>query len=184
MGFFDQFAHEGKKVDGSEENTTVQTSSFIPGGTRAVAMIESMKWDEYEGHRKVKVQWRLAAGDFAKQVVFQNIDLFAKKFGTQEDDEKKAFRAANVLRRLFMLTGAPIPDSEPTDADFAQLVSKVAGIAIEVWENDQGKSGNWISEIQPSKGFENVTGTEMPNGATGTGDQKGIQPELGGDDEW
>ncbi|AUR91794.1 hypothetical protein NVP1164O_58 [Vibrio phage 1.164.O._10N.261.51.A7] len=180
MGFFDQFAHEGKKVDGSEENATVQTSSIVPGGTKAVAMLESVKWDEYEGNRKVKAQWKIAAGTFTGRVVFQNIELFAKKFGTQEADEKKAFRAANVLKRLFMLTGAPIPDVEPTDADFAQMVGKMAGISIELWEMN-GKSGNWISEIQPSKGFENVDGTEMPTGNTGGTD---TQPELSVDDDW
>lgn len=181
MGFFDQFAHEGKKVDGSEENTVVQTSSTVPGGTKAVSIIEEVRWDEYEGHRKVKVRWKLVAGGFANRVIFQNIDLFAVKYGTQEPDEKKAFRAANVLKRLFMLTGAPIPDAEPTDADFAQMVGKMAGISIELWEMD-GKSGNWVSEIQPSKGFENVDGTELPTGNTGS--QQGSQPSLSDDDDW
>ena len=48
MSFFNQFAFEGKDVDGSEENTVVQQASIIPGGTKAVAMIEEVKWDEYE----------------------------------------------------------------------------------------------------------------------------------------
>ncbi len=167
MSFFNQFAFEGKAVDGSEENTTVQTSSIVPGGTKAVSVLEEIKWDEYEGHRKIKVRWKLAAGEFTGRVVFQNLDLFAKKYGTQEPDENKAFRAANTLKRLFMLTGAPIPDAEPTDADFAQMVGKMAGIAIEVWAMN-GREGNWVSEIQPSKGFENVTGTELPKEQTQT----------------
>lgn len=173
MGFFDQFAQDGKKVDGSEENTIVQTSSFVPGGTRAVAMIEECKWDEYQGHEKIKVRWKLASGGFAKRVVFQNIDIF-------NEDEKKAFRAANVLKRLFMLTGAPIPDSKPSDADFAQMVGKMAGIAIEVWSIN-GKSGNWVSEIQPSKGFEFVDGTEEPEK---TAPAAQSQPSLDANDDW
>ena len=174
MGFFDQFAVDGKKVDGSEENSSVPVALIIPGGTKAVAMIEEVKWDEYQGDRKVKVRWKLASGSFAKRVVFQSIKIFDK-------DENKSFRAANVLRRLFMLTGAPIPDAEPTDADFAQMVGKMAGISIEIWEMD-GKEGNWISEIQPSKGFETVDGEEMPKGNTQP--QQGSQPALGGDDDW
>ena len=186
MGFFDQFAVDGKKVDGSEENSSVPVSSIVPGGTKAVAVIEEVKWDEYEGNRKVKVRWKLASGGFAKRVIFQNIEIFAKDRKTGERDEKKAFRAANVLRRMFMLTGAPIPDSEPTDADFAQMVGKMAGISIEIWEMDN-KSGNWISEIQPSKGFETVDGEEMPTGGSSksSGETSGSkQPSLGGEDDW
>lgn len=174
MGFFDQFAVDGKKVDGSEENSSVQVSSIVPGGTKAIAALEEIKWDEYQGTEKVKVRWKLATTSFAKQVVFQNINLY-------DPDEGKAFRAANVLRRLFMLTGAPIPDSKPTDADFAQMVGKMAGISIEIWEIE-GKSGNWISEIQPSKGFESEDGKDMPTGNTGGGTSN--QPGLDDDDEW
>lgn len=163
MSFFDQFAQDGKKVDGSKENTVVQTSNTIPGGTKAKAIIEEMKWDEYEGHRKVKVRWKLADTSFKGKVTFQNIELFAVDFNTKQPDPKKAFRAANVLKRLFMLTGVPIPDVEPTDADFAQMVGKMAGIGIELWENDQGKNGNWISEIQPTKDFESKDGDQLPN---------------------
>ena len=43
MGFFDQFSQDGKTVDGSEENTTVVTSNILPGGTRAVSIIEEVK---------------------------------------------------------------------------------------------------------------------------------------------
>lgn len=185
MGFFDQFAHEGKKVDGSEENTTVHTSSTLPGGTRAVSVIEEMKWDEYEGVRKIKVRWKLADTDLKGRTTFQNLELYARDRKTGEPDKKKAFRAANVLRRLFMLTGVPVPDAEPTDADFAQMVGKMAGIAIELWEND-GKSGNWVSEIQPAKGFESCVGTEMPSGDTGSvgGKTESKQPELSPDEDW
>ena len=68
-----------------------------------------------------------------------------------------------------------------TDADFAQMVGKMAGISIEIWEIE-GKEGNWVSEIQPSKGFETVDGEEMPKGETSP--QKSNQPSLGGDDDW
>ena len=183
MGFFDQFAHEGKTVDGSEENTTVQTSSIVPGGTKAVAMLEEVKWDEYEGHRKVKARWKLASGGFTGRVIFQNIELYAvDRNNNNEPDPKKSFRAANVLRRLFMLTGASIPDHEPTDADFAQMVGKMAGISIELWEMN-GKSGNWVSEIQPAKGFESVDGTETPT-PNAIDNSQSNQSAVSSDEDW
>lgn len=164
MSFFDKYAFDGKKVDGSAEQSNVQANDFIPGGTRAIANIEEFKWNEFQGKRTIRIRWKLIDGDFKGRVTFQKIDLEPLKDG--KPDEKKAFRQANVLKRLFMLTGATIPDNEPTDADFAQMVGSMAGIAIEVWasigRDGQPASGNWISEIHPTQGFECVTGNKEP----------------------
>ena len=180
MSFFAQFAHDGKTVDGSENNTIVNTSSIILGGTRAPCIVEEMKWNEHEGAKTVQIKWKLMDGDFKGRIFFQKIDIYANKFGTTEPDLKKRFRAANVLQRLFMLLGAQPPQQEPTDADFAVMVGQIAGLAIEVYGMN-GRKGNWVSEIQPAKGFECVTGTEeAPESSAPDGAAGGQQQATGG----
>jgi len=92
MGFFDQFAVDGKKVDGSEENSSVTVASIIPGGTKAVAMIEEVKWDEYQGDRKVRYAGSLQAADL-QSALFSKALRFSTKTKTRHSVQLTYFVA-------------------------------------------------------------------------------------------
>ena len=145
------------EVTGNPDSAFTKTfSGTIPDNTFALAKIESVLNDEFQGIKTIKVEWKIISGDFESKHVFQKIKVF-------DADTKKRHTALNMLKLLFtMFQIKPMHDGPPSDQELARLVAKTAGIKIQEWiitkDNGELASGNYISEVHPADGFQTITG--------------------------
>ena len=120
----------------------------IPDKTGCIGAIEESKWDEYDGERYISLKWRVAKPqEYGNRVVYQKIKLF-------DANSDKADKAKRMLAAIDANAGGKLAKAgvEPDDnALMSALMGKMMAIKVMVWEID-GKKGNWISAVAPSKG--------------------------------
>ena len=140
-------------IDGSVEKAFVQSViQVLPNNTRVLAQIKSFKYinDEYfTGHRII---WKILDGAFKGVEIKHNLK-------TRDNDEGRKFRALNMMRLLYRMFDVPVTSqSMPQDQDLIPFIGYSAGIVIREYVKEKGGTGNWVSEIHSSKGFEQKTG--------------------------
>jgi len=115
----------------------------IPDNTTCTGLIESANWDEYQGHRTIKLTWQVVApAAFKNRKVFQKLDVLA-------NDEKKADKARAMLAAIDFNAGGKLLESDQMPEDLMLmkcLVNKVMQIKVKVWEMND-KKGNWICAV-------------------------------------
>ena len=131
----------GTPIDGSAEHSHTGSFKVIPDGTTAPGIITQAKMVSFDDGNKVyQITYKLVDGEFKSSIVRQKINCF-------DHDPKKRDRAVNMLMRLYKLCNiSPTHGDAPTDMDLMHLQNKVIGLKIQEWQQD-GKEGNWISEI-------------------------------------
>lgn len=163
------------EVTGNAADAFAKFKTQIPDGTMALARIESIVNDEYQGNKFIKIEWVLTEGDFRGASVDQKLKVYGDPMSN--DSAKARHRALNMLKLIYQLYQCkPKHSGEPTDQDLAVFVGKPAGIKIRETEpNDQGKQYNWVAEIHSTKDFKCETGvsvvvthTNVQNKAQGT----------------
>lgn len=163
MSFFTGLGLSNEVVN--DESANVQAGGFkkINGGTQAVAIIHSAKWNEGSVEHNIKrhivVKFKLTNTSFEGCFADFKAHICA-------DDIKKRQSSANLLSRLYLLTGVAVPAALPTDIDLASFNNKMLGIEVAYWcmqSNDSvWRDGNWINGLHSSNGFVPVEGTEVP----------------------
>lgn len=130
----------------------------IPANTALKSMIASVQWDEYNGSRFIKVEWKVVDGQYKNRVVFQKIHVM-------DGDSAKRARAVKMLAAIDANSGGGLfaSKAEPTDASLAQnLANKIMWIKVGVWEAaDKSKSGNWVQAVSGG-GAGNVQSAPAP----------------------
>lgn len=152
--------------DGTEAATTNTFESGggeiapIPNNTALIAAIEEAKWAEYEGEHYINLKWRIMRpAEYANRVIFHKLKVFNTKQG---DKAKMMLRAidANCGGKLSKLNAAP----EDMDLMTA-LVGKAMAIKVKIWDMN-GKTGNWISAVAPTKQQAPQAQTQAPTRPT------------------
>jgi hypothetical protein len=155
-----------QKQDGSaiESTTTFEAGGGdiqpIPDNTALVGAIEEAKWSEYDGESYINLKWRvMRPAEFANRVIFQKVKVFNAKQG---DNAKRMLAAidANAGGKLAKLKEAP----EDMDLMTA-LVGKAMAIKVKIWDMN-GKTGNWISAVAPTKQQAPQAQTQAPTRTT------------------
>lgn len=141
------------ELTGKMEEAFAKNFVQIPDSTLALAKIGSFINEQFNGTKYLKISWILIDGEFTGQHVFQKIHAF-------EQDEKKRFRALNMLMLVFKMFGiSPQSANPPSDQELMAFREKIAGIKIqETKPNDEGKQYNYVSEVHPAAGFQSLTG--------------------------
>lgn len=149
------------EISGSAADAFAKTFTRIPDGTMATAKIQSFVNSSHKGESFLAIEWLLTGGDFKGQVATQKLKVFGDKFA--KDSEKARFRALNMLKLIYTLSGiTPKHSGSPTDQDLYLFVGKEAGIKIRETEpNDEGKQYNYVSEVHDKKGFQCETGVSI-----------------------
>lgn len=128
----------------------------IPDNTALVGAIEEAKWSEYDGESYINLKWRvMRPAEFANRVIFQKVKVFNAKQG---DNAKRMLAAidANAGGKLAKLNDAP------DDMDLmTALVGKAMAIKVKIWDMN-GKTGNWISAVAPTKQQAPQAQTQAP----------------------
>jgi hypothetical protein len=131
----------GIAIDGSAKNAHIAQFENIPNGTMAPAMIERAELSEYNGTDFYQISYKLIDGDFKNRKVRQKIKCFDTKPATRD-------RGVNMLMRLYSLCDVkPSGDNAPTNDEMAVFQGKLIGVRIDEWFSDDGKEGNYISEL-------------------------------------
>ena len=145
-------------ISGAPEDAyTKPMADNIPDGTMALARIESVLNDNYQGTRTIKIEWIITSDPFKNRHVFQKLKVY-------DPEPKVRHKALNLLKLCFDMFHVKqlSADGEPTDQDLAQMVHRHAGIKIQEWHMVKGDgsmgSGNWISEIHSTQNFVPVVG--------------------------
>lgn len=146
MSFFNE---EQKNVGENFELTTEMEP--IPSGTRVKAMVEEVKWNEWEGERYISVRWTVLSPDeYKNRKVFQKLKVY-------NEDSKKADKAKRMLAALDANAGKTIVnvDGEPSDTDLmSSLLNKPMLIQLMIWKTQDGKTGNWVNAVSADKPVE------------------------------
>lgn len=148
-------------LDGKEESsfTNVGSMILIPNNTyaRAIIIKPEIKEITFNGQidRFYSFTYKLIDGEFKDAEVQQKVRAFGAP-------SPKRDRAINMLYRLFKLCSVPMREdgSSPTEFDMLQFIGKTLGIRIQEWQQN-GKEGNWVSEVHSAEGFETKTGTKL-----------------------
>ena len=132
----------------------------IPDNTALVGAIEEAKWSEYDGESYINLKWRvMRPAEFGNRVIFQKVKVFNAKQG---DNAKRMLAAidANAGGKLAKLNDAP------DDMDLmTALVGKAMAIKVKIWDMN-GKTGNWISAVAPTKQQAPQAQTQAPTRPT------------------
>ena len=178
-----------QKQDGSavELNNTFESGGGdiqpIPNNTALIAAIEEGKWSEYQGEHYINLKFRvMRPQEYANRVLFQKLKVFDAKKG---DKAKQMLAAidANCGGKLAKLTDAP----EDMDLMTA-LVGKPMAVKVQVWDID-GKKGNWISAVAPTKQQAPQAQTQAPTRPTppqnahNQAKSNAYQPQVDDDDD-
>ena len=117
----------------------------IPDNTALVGAIEEAKWSEYDGESYINLKWRvMRPAEFANRKKKKKVKVFNAKQG---DNAKRMLAAidANAGGKLAKLNDAP------DDMDLmTALVGKAMAVKVKIWDMN-GKTGNWISAVAPTK---------------------------------
>ena len=136
-------------VDGKIENAFVADfSAIIPNNTKAVASIKKFDLIDSKYGKFYQIIWEIVSEDFNGAEVKQKIKAF-------EADEKKKFRALNMLKLIFNLCNVPITDKDyPQMPKLLQFLGKRCGLKVREVFLDNGRRANWISEVHPQEDFK------------------------------
>jgi hypothetical protein len=147
------------ELTGAPQDSFSRGFSLIPDGTQAIAKIISFKNDEYQGKKKIKIEWELVEGEFSSRHVFQTLWVY-------EENSKSRHISLNMLVLIFKLFNInPKNNEPPTDDDLEMFVGKIAGVKInESKPNKNGNQYNNVIEVHPAAGFEVKTGKSLPLG--------------------
>lgn len=141
MSFFTM--SDGQQAQGGSYE--VAGSEPIPSGTQLRAIIDEIKWDEYEGEQYISARWSVIDGEYKNRKVFQKIKV-------AETDANKRDKALRMLAAIDTNAGGRIQASgqSPTDMDLQQnLMNKMMIIKVQTWEMNDRK-GNWVSAVAPA----------------------------------
>lgn len=161
MSFFDKLGLE--RAPKNDESVNMQSGfKKINGGTQALALIQSAKWNEGSADHNVapyvQIRFKLQDTSFAGTVA----DF---KAYIQDKDLAKRTRSSDLLSRLYLLAGIAPPD-ELTDAELARFNNGVLGVEINYWcmEGDDNvwRDGNNVCGLFPTQGFVSLDGLEIP----------------------
>lgn len=155
MSFWDLESGE----DSRETGTSYEVASAnepIPDGSSALATIKDAKWDEFNQAEYLKIQWSVAKPEqFAGKAVFQKLYLTDADPGLRGDQDKigkKREKAKRMLAAIDANAGGKLArvNKKPTNEDLAMaLINKSMVIRVQVYETDDGKTGNWIAAVMP-----------------------------------
>ena len=142
------------QLTGNPEDAFTQSFSVIPDGTKAIAKIVRMYNVEHNGEKRIEIDWELVDGEFKGRHVFHKLKVF-------DENSNKRHKALNMLMLIYKMFKVQPSSTEPPSDDFMKVfIGKHAGIKVQEWEND-GKCGNWVSEVHPSQSFKCETGVKM-----------------------
>lgn len=160
---------------GQEATGEVQDNDFKPVPLAWYkSMFESVTVDEYEGVKKVNMKTRIIGdGPGNNRVIFLSLKCW-------DGDDKKRDRAINLATRISNILGVKQPECEPDDKYFSQWVDKPIDLYIDVWELDDGKSGNWLKNVE-AKGSK--AGGAVVAKPSAKPSKKSRDPEDHGDDD-
>lgn len=145
------------KITGLEADAFAKTFITIPDGTTALAKIEKFSIESMD-FKYYQIEWVLVGGEFKGRHVFQKIKALEAD-PRDKDPNKTRHRALNMLMLIYrMFNQTPAQERAPSDNDLKVFIGKHAGIKIQEWQNAEGKTGNWISEVHSPQGFTNKTG--------------------------
>ena len=120
----------------------------IPDNTQVRAIITEAKWDSHNGGTAhIKLRWDVVDGEYKKRVVFQKVHV-------EDADPKKRDRALTMLAAIDFNAGGKLlaKGEKPTDGDLMMnLTNKPMVIRVRIWETDDGKKGNWVSDVGSGK---------------------------------
>lgn len=133
----------------------------IPHNTRCNAMIDEVKWDDYQGERYISLRWTvLEPSDYKNRKVFQKLKVL---------DGQKGDKAKRMLAAIDANAGGSIValGREPTDQDLMSLLNRPMLIQVMVWEmtgdDGQKRTGNWINKVSASGIVENPAPVQATN---------------------
>lgn len=144
--------------DGSsaaETGTSFEVSTSnepIPDGSSVLAYISDVKWDEWQQTEYLKITWKVSKPEaYENRVVFHKLyvtdpDRSAKDPKAKTDKAKKMLAAidANAGGKLLKIA------AKPTNEQLAiALINKTMVIRVQVYETDDGKTGNWVAAVSP-----------------------------------
>lgn len=141
MSFFDSDNKTGEYQAGGGD------FELIPKGTTLLAVIEAVKWQEYEGESHVNLKWKVAhPQQYAKRVIFQKLHVL---------DDKKGKNARAMLQAIDFNAGGRLAKmglkAAPTDDELQiALLGRPMQIKLDVWDMN-GKQGNWVCAVAPAK---------------------------------
>lgn len=147
----------GSELSGSDEDSFASGFGVIPNNTTARAVLKKIEIEDYNGESFIQCQWKIIEGPFKDQVTRQKIHVYDTK-------PQKADRARNMLVRLYKIAATALPTTAPTDKDLSMLQGKIVGIRVLEYWTDEGKNGNWVSEIHaPTADFVCKVGEKLPS---------------------
>lgn len=118
----------------------------IPAGTKVTAFVEEAKWDMYQEEKYISLKWKvLAPKEYKNRIVFQKVKVL-------QEDETKAAKAQKMLLSINHNAGGKLHTMEemPTTVDLQKnICNKPMIISLQVWELDDGRSGNWVAAVMP-----------------------------------
>ena len=118
----------------------------IPANTTCLAFIEEAKWDNYEGEEYIILKWKvLAPNEYKNRIVFQKVKVL-------QSNQEKAAKAQAMLLSINHNAKGKLHESAtmPSTVDLQKnLCNKPMMISVQVWELEDGRSGNWIAAVKP-----------------------------------
>jgi len=156
MSFWDQSTGESAAANVEKEIDQGGGYITIPDGSTVLAFVKEAKWDEKDGAKFVKVQWKVEKPEaVAGAVVFQKLWV-SDNDPKAKDPAKKRDKALKMLATIDANAGGKLAarGESPTDDSLAlALVNAQMAITCKIWEltGDQGQpiSGNWIAAVAP-----------------------------------
>src|ERR1051326_7534496 len=137
----------GALPSGESKDAFSGNFGIIPDGTTALASIQKFILDESGKFPIFNITWKIVDGDYKGRVVFQKIHAFDEK-------PSKSDRAKNMLMLIFKLVDyKPSHDNVPNNDDLCPMQGKILGIKIQEYCTNDGKQGNYVSEVHPTKDF-------------------------------
>lgn len=143
------------KLDGTPESAFTKTNRIIPDNTMVLAMIKKFELAEYNGNQFHQITWKIVDGEFKNQEVRQKIHTF-------DLDNNKRHRGLNMMMLIFkMFNESPKSNDAPTTEELNMFCGKIAGIKVNEFPRDDGKTGNWVSEVHAAAGFKPEQGVKL-----------------------
>lgn len=128
----------------------------IPANTGCIAVVEEIKWDEFEGDRFISAKWRVSQPQqYANRVIFHKLKVYGT--GRDRNPSATADKAKRMLAAMDTNAGGRLSrlQSEPTDQDLmSALAGRMMAIKVQVWKmkiEGDDREGNWVSAVAPAK---------------------------------
>lgn len=118
----------------------------IPANTNLIAFIEEAKWNNYEGNEYINLKWKVLSPDeYKNRIIFQKVKVL-------EENQEKAAKAQKMLLSINHNAKGKLHEATamPSTSDLQKnLANKPMIINVQVWELEDGRSGNWIAAVKP-----------------------------------